>query len=193
MCSSDLTDLYPIASLSWNKGNDNWMTYLTGDIPTGAYNPQRLSNIGIGHGAIDGGGGYTYLNQKTGFELSAVTGFTGNWKNTDTDYRNGVDWHFDWAVSQFLSENWELGVVGYVYQQLTHDSYSTDGVIGAARQRLLGGFRSSVASVGGELGYVFKMGNNQGYFNLRGYSEFSAKNRTEGYALFATINLPLGK
>ena len=85
------TDLYPIASLSWSKDNDNWMAYLTGDIPTGAYNAQRLSNLGIGHGAIDAGGGYTYLNQKTGFELSAVVGFTGNWKNPDTSYRNGVE------------------------------------------------------------------------------------------------------
>jgi hypothetical protein len=28
-----------------------------GDIPVGAYDSMRLSNIGIGHGAIDGGGG----------------------------------------------------------------------------------------------------------------------------------------
>jgi hypothetical protein len=27
-------DLYPYSSLSWAKGNDNWMTYVTGDIPT---------------------------------------------------------------------------------------------------------------------------------------------------------------
>jgi hypothetical protein len=33
------------------------MTYLTGDIPVGAYDPTRLSNLGIGHAAIDGGGG----------------------------------------------------------------------------------------------------------------------------------------
>ena len=186
------TDLYPVASLSWSKDNDNWMMYLTGDIPVGAYNSQRLSNLGIGHGAIDAGGGYTYLNQKTGFELSAVAGLTGNWKNPDTDYRNGVDSHLDWAVSQFLSENWELGVVGYVYYQLSNDSYPTNGVIGELRQRALGGFKSRVASAGGEVGYVFKMGKQTGYLNLRGYSEFWAQNRLEGYTLFATINLPFG-
>jgi hypothetical protein len=187
------TDLYPTASLSWNKGNDNWMAYLTGDIPTGAYNPQRLSNLGLGHGAIDAGGGYTYLNQKTGFEASAVAGITGNFKNTDTDYRSGVDSHLDWAISQFLSANWELGVVGYVYYQLTNDSYPTDGIVGSLRQQVLGGFKSRVASVGPEVGYVFKMGKQTGYLNLRGYWEFWAQNRPEGYALFATINLPLGQ
>lgn len=187
------TDLYPIASLSWSKGNDNWMAYLTGDIPVGAYNAQRLSNLGIGHGAIDAGGGYTYLNEKTGFELSAVAGITYNWKNRDTNYRNGVDSHLDWAISQFLSDSWQLGVVGYVYYQLSNDNYPTDGAIGAGRQRVLGGFRSRVASAGGELGYVFKMGKQTGYLNLRGYSEFWAENRLKGYALFATINLPLGQ
>jgi len=187
------TDLYPIAALSWSKDNDNWMTYLTGDIPVGAYNAQRLSNIGLGHGAIDGGGGYTYLNQKTGLEFSAVAGLTYNWTNPDTSYRSGVDSHLDWALSQFLSESWEVGVVGYAYYQLSNDSYPTDGVIGEARKRVLGGFKSRVASVGPEVGYVFKFGKQTGYLNLRGYREFSAQNRLEGYALFATINLPLGE
>ena len=68
------TDLYPIASLAWSSGVHNWMTYLTGDIPVGAYDSQRLSNIGIGHGAIDAGGAYTYLNQSTGWQFSAVLG-----------------------------------------------------------------------------------------------------------------------
>lgn len=187
------TDLYPIATLSWSKDNDNWMAYVTGDIPTGAYNSQRLSNIGIGHGAVDVGGGYTYLNEKTGLEFSAVAGLTFNFKNPDTSYRNGVDSHLDWALSQFLSESWQVGVAGYVYYQLTNDSYPTEGFIGEVRQRALGGFKSRVASVGPELGYVFKMGKQTGYLNLRGYWEFWAQNRLEGYALFATINLPLGQ
>ena len=59
-------DLYPMVTLKWNNGVHNYMTYATGDIPVGAYDPNRLSNIGIGHGAIDGGGGYTYLNPVTG-------------------------------------------------------------------------------------------------------------------------------
>ena len=187
------TDLYPIASLSWAKGNDNWMAYVTGDIPVGAYNAKRLSNLGIGHGAIDAGGGYTYMNQTTGFELSAVAGVTYNWNNPDTNYRSGVDSHLDWAISQYLSESWEIGVAGYVYYQLSNDTYSTDGPIGEVRQRALGGFRSRVASVGPEIGYVFKVGKQTGYLNIRGYKEFWAQNRLEGYSLFATINIPLGQ
>jgi hypothetical protein len=54
------------------------MTYITGDIPIGAYDSTRMSNIGIGHGAIDVGAGYTYLNPQTGHEFSGVLGFTYN-------------------------------------------------------------------------------------------------------------------
>ena len=47
-------------TMKWNSGVNNYMTYVTGDIPVGDYDPRRLSNLGIGHGAIDAGGGYTY-------------------------------------------------------------------------------------------------------------------------------------
>ena len=57
-------DLYPQASLKWNSGVNNAMVYVTGDIPVGDYDPDRLANIGIGHAAIDAGYGYTYFDTK---------------------------------------------------------------------------------------------------------------------------------
>ena len=185
-------DLYPQASLAWNRGVHNWMTYLTGDIPVGTYDSQRLANLGLGHGAIDAGGGYTYLDPQTGREFSAVAGFTYNWKNPDTNYKNGIDSHLDWAASQFLSANWQVGAVGYVYYQLTNDSFPTDGVLGALRLQALGGFKSRIAAIGPQVGYMFDLGGRQAYFNLRAYWEFWAEHRIEGYSVFATINIPLG-
>jgi hypothetical protein len=114
-------DLYPQATLKWNAGVHNFMTYLNGDIPVGAYDPSRLANLGIGHGAIDGGGGYTYFNPQTGHEFSAVAGFTYNFKNQDTQYQNGIDFHIDWGASQFLSKQVFVGLVGYAYQQVSDD------------------------------------------------------------------------
>ncbi len=75
------SDLYPDVSLRWHNGVNNWMVYATGDIPVGTYNSARLANFGIGHGAADAGVGYTYLDEKTGHEFSAVTGFTYNFVN----------------------------------------------------------------------------------------------------------------
>jgi hypothetical protein len=54
---------------------------------------QPVRAVGVGHGAIDGGGGYTYFNPATGHEFSAVAGFTYNFKNHDTNYQNGIDFH----------------------------------------------------------------------------------------------------
>jgi hypothetical protein len=111
-----IADLYPQATLRWNSGVNNFMTYIMGDIPSGTYDPSRLSNFGIGHGAADGGVGYTYFDPQAGHEFSLVTGLTYNLKNTNTDYRNGINWHVDWGLSQFLSKQFHIGVVGYFYE-----------------------------------------------------------------------------
>ena len=182
--SNGSTDIYPLASLTWNQGNNNFKTYVTGDIPVGTYSPTSLAAIGIGHAAMDAGGGYTYLNNTTGLEFSGVLGATYNWMNTQTNYKNGIDSHLDWSVSQFVSQNWQVGIAGYGYYQLTADSGSGDRV---------GAFKSRIAAVGPQIGYLFNLGKNQAYINLRAYKEFWAQNRVEGYATIATISIPLGK
>ncbi len=176
-------DLYPLVSLAWNKGTSNWMVYGTGDIPVGDYNSKRLANLGIGHGAADLGGGYTYFDPTKGHEFTAVLGFTFNTENPNTQYINGVDMHVDWAASQFLSQHWQVGAVGYVYDQITPDGGSGNRV---------GAFESRVAAAGPEVGYAFAVAGRQAYLNLRGYWEFWAEHRVEGRALYMTLVLPLG-
>jgi hypothetical protein len=111
------SDLYPEAALRWNSGVNNWMTYAMGDIPVGTDNSDRLANLGIGHGAVDGGVGYTYFDPASGHEFSAVTGVSYyNFVNPSTVYQNGIDWHIDWAASQFLSKTVQVGAVGYFFQ-----------------------------------------------------------------------------
>jgi hypothetical protein len=69
---SGIGDLVPMASLRWNFGVHNFMTYLTGNLTTGVYHSSSIANVGIGHNAIDAGGAYTYFDQKTGREFSAT-------------------------------------------------------------------------------------------------------------------------
>jgi hypothetical protein len=171
-------DLYPQASLKWNQGNNNFLTYLMGGIPVGAYDLSRLSNLGIGHGAVDSGGGYTYFDQQNGHEFSAVTGFTYNLVNQSTNYQNGLDFHLDWGASQFLTERLQIGLVGYLYNQVGSDSGSGDSV---------GSFESRVVGIGPQIGYSFPVGNMQGYLNLKGYGEFAARDRPSGYNLWLTF------
>jgi hypothetical protein len=156
-------DLYPQAALKWNQGVNNFMVYMAGDIPVGTYDSTRLANLGIGHGAIDGGGGYTYLNPQAG----------------PTNYRNGVDFHLDLAA-QFLSKQFLVGAVGYVYNQLSADSGSAP---------ILGAVESRVAGVGPQAGYLFPVGNMQGYLNFKSYFEFDSHDRPSGWNSWLTFSI----
>lgn len=176
-------DLYPSFSLRWNQGSHNTLAYTMLGVPVGSYEAERLANIGTNHWAADIGGGYTYFNMKTGREFSAVAGLTYNFENPDTDYQNGIDAHLDLGASQFLSEQLHIGLVGYVYYQLTGDSGS------GAR---LGDFKSRVNGIGPQVGYFFMVGKKQVYLNLKGYWEFGAKNRPEGWNSWLTLSIPLG-
>ena len=173
-------DLYPQFALRWNNGVNNYMTYITGDVPVGDYSSSSLSNIGIGHGAIDAGGGYTYFDPQSGHEFSAVLGFTYNMINPSTQYQNGVDMHLDWGASQFLTKQVQVGLVGYLYDQFSCDSGSGDRV---------GCFESRVAGIGPQVGYLFPVGEMQGYLNLKSYAEFDAADRPSGWNAWLTFSI----
>lgn len=175
-------DAYVQGSLKWNQGAHNFMVYSMGNLPVGAYDPDRLVNLGLGHAAMDVGGGYTYFDRKN--EFTAVAGMTYNWENTDTRYQNGMDAHLDWSASHFVTDETHLGLVGYFYHQITGDSGS-----GATQ----GDFKSQVTAVGPQLGHFFKVGKQTWYANLKGYYEFDSENRAEGWNTWLALVVPLPK
>jgi hypothetical protein len=81
----------------------------------------------------------------------------------DVHAPNGVDMHLDWGASQFLTKQWQVGLVGYIYQEPGCDSGSGDHV---------GCFQSRVVGVGPQIGYIFPIGDKmQGYLNLKAYGD----------------------
>lgn len=58
----------------------------------------------------------------------------------------------------------------------------------ATRYAVLGPFKSRVAAIGPDLSAQFSVGRQQWQASLRGYAEFWARNRFEGYALFAVLS-----
>jgi hypothetical protein len=178
--ASGIGDFEPQVSLRWNLGVHNFMIYGTGDVPIGLYNPLSLANIGYGHGAIDGGAGYTYFDDKTGYELSAVLGFTYNFKNPSTQYQNGVDVHADWSLSRFFTKEFNFGAAGYFYNQL-----SCDTGLGAQ----LGCFESRILGVGPQTTYVIPMGDLQGAVSLKWYRDFDWAHRAHGWSTWVTFVL----
>jgi hypothetical protein len=172
-------DLYPQAVLRWNFGVNNWMTYLTGDIPVGTYSSSNLANLGIGHGAVDSGVGYTYFDPQTGHEFSAVTGLTYNLVNPSTGYQNGIDWHLDWGASQFLTKTLLIGAVGYAYDQVSADR----GCLQA-----LCPFESRTFGVGPQLGIIIPGASTQTYLNFKAYWDFDTQDRASGMSALVTLS-----
>ena len=142
-------DVFYQGTLKWNQGVHNTMIYITGNIPSGTYDNTRLANLSFGWVAVDGGAGYTYFDPKTGHEFSIVGGLTYNFINPDLQYQHGIDFHVDWAASQFVSKNVQIGLAGYFFQQLTGDSGT-----GAK----LGDFKGRVAGIGPQIGFLFPVG-----------------------------------
>ncbi|MGA9008532.1 MAG: transporter [Xanthobacteraceae bacterium] len=173
------SDLYPQANLRWNSGANNWMVFVMGDLPVGTYSSSNLANLGIGHGAVDSGVGYTYFNSQTGHEFSAVTGLTYNLVNTSTDYQNGLDWHLDWGASQFLTKTLQVGAVGYAYDQVTADR----GCLPA-----LCPFKSRIFGVGPQLGIIVPGTSTQTYLNFKAYWDFDTQNRASGMSSWVTLS-----
>jgi hypothetical protein len=87
---------------------------------------------------------------------------TYNFVNPYTQYRSGIDAHLDWAISPYLTEKLHTA---------------------------LGGFRSRVAGAGPQIGFFFPVADRDGYLNLRGYYEFDAKNRLEGWTAYVTFSV----
>jgi hypothetical protein len=171
-------DAAPMFNVRWNNGVHNYMTYITGNLTIGRYDPKRLANLGLGHNALDVGAAYTYLDPQTGVEFSSTLGFTYNFENQHTQYQNGVDMHLDWATLRFITKQTQIGLVGYVYQQISCDSGAGDRV---------GCFESRVFGLGPQIGHIIPMGDLQGYLNLKGYKEFGAEHRPEGWNVWLTF------
>jgi hypothetical protein len=175
--AAGISDLYPIASLKWRLGSHNVMAYTTASVPVGAYDPNRLAGVGLGHWAVDAGMGYTFLPE-SGFEFSITAGLTYNFINPSTQYQSGTDGHVDVGTSYALSDALYVGAVGYLYNQLSPDTGGFER---------LGGFYSRVAGAGPQLGWSFTIGRLAIDLNLRAYKEFAAQSRPEGWNAWLTV------
>ena len=83
-------------------------------------------------------------------------------------------------MSYLFSETLYAGAVAYIYNQLSPDTG------GSAR---LGDFRSSVAGAGPQIGWSF-IGRDLAFdVNIRGYKEFAARNRPEGWNAYLTLSV----
>jgi hypothetical protein len=170
------------AMLGWHQGNWHWNVGSLLNIPVGFWERGNLANIGFNRWAIDTTGAVTWLDPKIGLEFSAAAGFTYNFENSDTDYKTGTEFHFEFAAIQNFSKAFAIGLVGYYYDQISGDSGS------GAR---LGGFEGRVLALGPAVNLNFALGKIPVSTNLKYFHEFEVENRLEGDAGYLTITMPL--
>ena len=159
------------AQLGWNSGTWSNTLYLTTWFPTGRYQRGFNPNTGKNHYGVNLGWGVTYTEPRTKIEFDSAIGITFNAVNPATDYKDGDDFIWDWAVGKRFANGLKVGVAGYAYQQLTGDSGS-----GAK----LGPFKGRVFAAGPHVVYDTMVMHHPVLFNFRYYQEFDAENRFEG-------------
>jgi hypothetical protein len=101
--------------LMWNFGSFH-ITFVENIVlPTGDYSSKNLISMGRNYTSYDTDIGFTWLDEQRGHEVSFLMGYLVNQRNHATDYKTGNEFHIDFALNQFFSERFAVGVVGYYY------------------------------------------------------------------------------
>jgi len=157
--------------LGWHWSNFHLTAGLDIYVPTGAYDKDHLANTGRNYWTFEPVIAATYRSEQ-GFEVSGKFMYDFNTKNTDTEYRSGQEFHFDYTIGYHIA-GWSLGIGGYVYYQTTDDELN-----GAKVEP--DGFKGKVYAIGPQLSYGYQNMS----FALKWQTEFKAENRTEGDKLW---------
>jgi len=135
--ASNLGDTMVSGALYWKKGKFHYKLVQSVFMPTGGYTPGNMANVSRNYWGFDTSFAMTWMNPKTGTEVSIMPGILFNTKNHATDYQSGNEFHVDVALNQFLKPNFAVGLHGYYYSQLSGDGGS-GAKLGSFKGRSLG-------------------------------------------------------
>ncbi|HXD46697.1 MAG TPA: transporter [Pseudolabrys sp.] len=159
--------------LGWQAGNLHWVFSVPVRLPVGAYDKNRVVNAGRNVYALMPEVSVTYLDPKSGWEVSGTALYAMSSNNTDTNYKSGNIVHIDAAAGKMLTPRFKLGVAGYYAQQISDDS-GAGAIYGARRLRILG--------VGPVASFSFVANGVPMTLVAKYYREFDAQNTTQGDA-----------
>jgi hypothetical protein len=147
-------------------------------MPTGNYDKKDLANISRNYWTFEPIFAFTYLSDG-GFEVSSKFMYDINTENNDKDYKSGQEFHFDYAVGYKVS-NWNLGVAGYYYKQITDDEINGEKATFPAFLGFDEGFKGQTFAVGPAVKYNYKNMS----FTLKYLWETAVEHRPEGSDLW---------
>lgn len=146
-------------------------------LPTGGHDKSRLANPGRNYLAWEPLYAVSYIDPR-GLNADIKLGYMMNRRNSDTGYKSGDEFHFDYALGWGLGGGWTAGVGGFYYQQVTQDN--KDGI-----------------DVAGNKGRAFAIGPAIKYDSGKGWmlmakwqKESAVRNRPEGSAFWLKAVLP---
>ena len=128
--------IFTPAMLGWQKDNWFWNTSFSLYLPTGGYTPGQL-NIGRNVLGFMPATALTWFDPASGWDISGALTFVSMTRNDATDYQSGDLLHFDWAVGNHVTRNWEIGLAANLVQQLSSDS-GTGAKLGAFKAQSFG-------------------------------------------------------
>lgn len=162
------------------RGDFSRLVYVQAVAPTGRAQPGFTPTIALHRPGIDTGWAFTREHKPSKLQFNGSAGVTFNFENTETDYKTGNEFHFEWAIGRKFATGLVIGIVGYDYRQLTGDS-------GAGA--LIGPLKGSVDAIGVGVSYMTLINKTPLVFNLRQYHEFDAESRWQGDATIAFATL----
>lgn len=176
--NTGIGDLNLAAALGYHVSpNLHYVVALETNAPTGRYDRNDVANIGRNYWNIEPLVAVSYI-QASGLNADIKLMYDFNFKNTDTDYKSGQEFHVDYSLGYGFKQNWVVGVGGYAYKQTTNDE------------------RNGV-KLHGNKGQAFAIGPSIKYDNGKGMlvtakwqKEMNVENRPEGQAFWIKALLP---
>ena len=173
-----LSDIFFMPVIAgWNFGECHLVFSPVIYLPTGYYNPKKLTSLGMNYTTFDPNVAFTWLS-KSGFEFSTNIGYMINTENITSNYLSGNELHVDWTAAMHIKERFAVGAVGYFTTQTTPDTGS-----GAT----MGSFMSSAAGIGPLVSYTMPVGGKELTVIGKWIHDLGATHRLQGDMVYGSL------
>jgi hypothetical protein len=145
--------------------------------PTGRFNKTDMANIGRNYWMTEAVYTASYIDP-AGWNADFKMMYDFNFKNPDTDFKSGQEFHVDYSFGYGFKQNWVAGVGGYAYKQTTSDEKNGLKLPNNKGQAFA-------------IGPSIKYDNGKGMFVMAKLQrEMKVRNRPEGYAFWIKALVP---
>lgn len=122
------------ALLGWHGETVHQIAGLEFFLPTTGFNKAQLANITTGYWSAAPAYWVTWLPNDD-IEVSGSLVYLYNFQNPDTNYRSGQEINLDFGLGYAATPAWQIGLSGYLYQQVTDDTVNGNVVADGNRGR----------------------------------------------------------